>query len=241
VGHGWVRRWFDPTWYRYLHHRHKGLSFVVVAALAAALLWAGISAAGGVGTGGDPAGGAATYVAKEEIVTHAVTVRERGKVVVKRVPVVKTTYGKQQTFVQTQTISAPGQPTRTVVRSLVQYRPVYRRRIVTVNGNPITVDRPVTNTRILTDTQSFTVTAERTTTMEHGVTIVRTEPANTVTVVKTARGDTDTVTVVKTVRADADTVTRTTTVTNTETETTTIPVTVTNVATVTVTVPRPKP
>jgi hypothetical protein len=228
MGHGWVRRWFDPAWYRYLHDRHQSLSLIAFLAVAAALLGAGLSAAGRVGGGGPPAGDGATYVARREILTRAVTVRERGKVVVKRRPFVRTTYAKQVTLLQTQTISAPGQPTRTVVRALVQYRPVYRRRIVTLDGKVTTVDRPVTNTRMLTDTQRLTVTAEQTTTVEHGVTVVRTEQGGTVTLVRTVPGD-------------PDTVTRTATVTNTERETITVPVTVTDVITETVTVPKPKP
>jgi hypothetical protein len=143
-------------------------------------------------------------------------------VVVKRVAVVKRIYARPVTVQETRTIQTPSGP-RVVTRYVVRYKPVYRRKVITLHGKAVTVNQVVTDTRMLTDTQLFTVTNERTVdltivqqvtndrtatvsqtvTNEHTTTL----PPVTETVVTTAPGDTVTVHETVTVTTPGETVT----------------------------------
>ena len=158
----------------------------------------------------------------ETTVEKVVTVREHGKTIVKRVPVVRriamTPRTVMETRFDTRVITTPG-GIRIVERRVVRTVPVIRRRVVTVNGKTRTTTetRLVQTTRIQTATQTQTtvVTNQNTTTLEH---------THTETNVRT---ETQPVTV-------KQTETQTNTVTVTQTQTQTLPAqTVTNILTVT--------
>ena len=217
-------KWFDPKWYRYLWHRRLGpdakiaIGVGVLSLLALGGYLAVNSFAGRASTSSD------TYVPL--MTTVQKRVREHGRVVIKRVPVVKRIYAKPVTVQETRTIQTPSGP-RVVTRNVVHYQPVYRRKVITVHGKTVTVNQVVTDTRMLTDTQLLTVTNEHTVgqtvvqqvTNEHTATVNQTVnqtvtnertttlPPETETVVTTAPGDTVTVHDTVTVTTPGETVT----------------------------------
>ena len=140
----------------------------------------------------------------ETTVEKVVTVRQHGKTVVKRVPVIRRITMTPQTVVQTlldtRVVTTPG-GVRVVERKVVQTVPVIRRRVVTVNGKTRTTTetRLVQTTRTQTQTQIQTavVTNQNTTTLEHTHTDTLTQ-TQTVTQTQT---QTALVTVVQTVTA----------------------------------------
>jgi hypothetical protein len=167
-----------------------------------------------------------SYVQLRTTVQKRVRVRVHGRVIVRRVSVVKRIYAKPVTLQETQTIRTPS-GTRVLTRDVVRYQPVYRRKVITVHGKTTTVDQVVTDTRMLTDTLLRTVTNEhtvgqtvvqqvtdahtatvnqtvnQTVTNEHTTTL----PAETQTVVRTAPGDTVTVHDTVTVTTPGETIT----------------------------------
>src|SRR6266516_6517183 len=217
-------KWLDRTWYRYLWYRRLSsdtklaLSVGVLSLLALGGYFAVNSLAGP----GPAISSSGPYVQLRTTVQQRVRVRDHGRVIVRRVSVVKRIYAKPVTVQETQTIRTPS-GTRVLTRNVVHYQPVYRRKVITVHGKTTTVDQVVTDTRMLTDTLLRTVTNEhtvgqtvvqqvtdahtatvnqtvnQTVTNEHTTTL----PAETQTVVRTAPGDTvtvrDTVTVHDTV------------------------------------------
>jgi hypothetical protein len=149
----------------------------------------------------------------ETTVDKVVTVRENGRIVVKRVPMVRRVSVRPQTAYQTlydtRVTTTPG-GVRVVEKNVVRLVPVISRHVVTVNGKT----RTTTETRLVettqTQTQTTVVTNQNTTTLEH------------------TRTETQPVTV-------KQTETQTATVTVTQTQTQTLPAqTVTAVVTVTV-------
>jgi hypothetical protein len=106
----------------------------------------------------------------ETTVERVVTVREEGKLVRKRVPVVKRVLvrapnGSQQTRYQTQLVTVGGE-TRVVRQPVVRYVRRVQDHLVTVNGRTSTISetRLVPTTTVRTRTQTAVVTAERTVT-----------------------------------------------------------------------------
>jgi hypothetical protein len=219
-------KWLDRNWYRYLWYRRLGsdakiaLGFGVLSLLAVGGYFAVNSLAG-------PAiRSSGTYVQLRTTVQKQVRVREHGRVIVRRVSVVKRIYAKPVTVQETRTIQTPS-GTRVLTRNVVHYQPVYRRKVITVHGKTTTVDQVVTDTRMLTDTLLRTITNEhtvgqtvvqqvtdaRTATVNQTVTNEHTTtlPAETQTVVRTAPGDTvtvhDTVTDTVTVTTPGETIT----------------------------------
>jgi hypothetical protein len=167
-----MRRWLDPGWYRYLAARYPdraAIAAIVVLGLLALGGYAAVTAAGGGGT--EPASTGA-FGPITTTVMRTVKAFEKGHVVVKRVPVVKTIAPRQVTVLATSTIKTPG-GTKIVTTS--RYR---------------TVRDVVTTKRVLTNTRFATVTNERTNTT------VQTETQTaTATVTRTATATPDTVTV----------------------------------------------
>ena len=85
------------------------------------------------------------YVPMTTTVHKLVRVLEHGRVVVKRVPVVKRILAKPVTVQETRTIQTPSGP-RVVTRNVVHYETVYRKKVITVHGKSVTVNQIVTNT-----------------------------------------------------------------------------------------------
>jgi hypothetical protein len=120
--------------------------------------------------------------------TRFVTVRQHGGTVVRRIPIARRIVAKPVTVEETRTVS--GQGTTVVTHSIVRYRPVYRRAVVTVHG------RTATEQRVATDTRQETVTNEHTSTVVETVTVVRTQTAPSQTVLVHQPPETVTVTTV---------------------------------------------
>lgn len=186
------RRWLDPEWYRYLGDRIGPQGVVLFWTVALGLLALGGYEAVRALT--PQATRASELVPLTTTVTKLVRVQERGRVVVKRVPVVRRVYAKPVTVQETRTIrTADG--TRVVRVPVVRYRPVYRRQVITVKGKPKTVAQIVTDTRMLTDTKLLTVTSERTSTVVQKQTqTVEQTASQTVTATRTVTAPPETIT-----------------------------------------------
>jgi hypothetical protein len=156
-----MRRWLDPRWYRHRWHRmsldlRAGIIVVTLAAL---------------GVGGFAAVTAihekpSTYAALLTTSQRTVHVREQGRMVVKRIPVVKRIYARPVTVEQTRTIKTIG-GTNIVTQRVVRYKPVYRPKVLTVR-NVVTVTQPTTVTQPVTVTgpgRTDTVTVTQTVTV----------------------------------------------------------------------------
>lgn len=121
-----------------------------------------------------------TYV---ETVQRMVTVREKGKVVRKLVPVVRRVkvLSKPETVLQTRTdfrtveLTTAG-TVHTVVRKVVRRVPVVRTHLVTVSGatRTVSVTRVRPTTAVETRTSSQTVTSQQTVTNTHSTTVTQT-------------------------------------------------------------------
>ncbi len=216
--------WRELGFWRWWWHNRVPTTARLVGALIAVIVFLGggflaadrlATASTGLSTG------AYTF---ETTVQKVVTVREHGKTIVKRVPVVRriamTPRTVMETRYDTRVITTPG-GVRIVERKVVRTVPVIRRRVVTVNGKTRTttetrlVQTTRTQTQTQTQTQTTVVTNQNTTTLEH---------THTETNVRT---ETQPVTV-------KQTETQTTTVTVTQTQTQTLPAqTVTSILTVT--------
>lgn len=175
----------------------------------------------------------------ETTVQRMVTVREKGKIVRKLVPVVKKVFVKRRTKfktttdVQTQVITRSG-GVRTVRTKLIVHVPVVSKQVVTVNGKTKTIvtTRLVPTTNI--ETQTSTLTRTQTQTQVQVQVQVQTQvqtqtQTSTVTTTKTV---TQPVTLTQPVTVTQPAVTTTRTVTTTQT----VPVTVTVTQTQTLTV-----
>jgi hypothetical protein len=171
-----------------------------------------------------------TYVV-QTTVTKVVRVKEHGRTIVKRVPVVvRRTVVKSRTafhtIVDTRVVTKPG-GVRYVVKKVTHYVPVVHKRVVHVNGKTTTVTetRLVPTVKTLTNvvTNLQTVTNQSTVVVNHTDTLVQSVTNNVTNFV------TDTTTT--TVTLPPNTVTQTDTVI----QTLTVPVTNTDTVTVTVT------
>lgn len=182
----------------------------------------------------------------ETTVNKLVTVREKGKLVTKTIPVVKRVVRVQshtQTQVERQTdlrystrvLTTPG-GVRVVRRVVTTRVPVVENHVVTVNGKTktVAVTSYVPTTRVETQTQTQTQTETR------QQTVTQPGASNTVTQTSTLNHTTtDVLTqVVTTTQTQTVTQTQTQTVVQTVTDTVTLPpVTVTDV--ITITLPSP--
>jgi len=217
-----MRRWLDPAWYRYLRYRLRpDRAFLLAIAGLAALFVGGVFAMQALG--GSSNSSTEAYVPVVKTVMRRVKVVEHGKTIYKRVPVVKRVYAKPVTVQETHTVQTPG-GVKVVTHPVVRYQPVYRQRVIRVNGKTVTVNQVVTNTKMLTDTQMQTVVNEHTNTVVQN----QTQTVNqTVTNVRTQTSPPDTVTVTGP--------THTETVVSTETVTQTAPLVTLPAVTITVT------
>ncbi len=205
--------WRDPKfWAWYWHNRTPlGAKLVLGAFAAAAFLGGGFLVADHLPRASANAADALTYESTSE---QSVTVREHGKTVIKRVPVVRRVVLRPQTAFETRydtrLVTTPGG---------VKLIPVVRRSVITVNGKTTTVTqtRLVPTTKV--ETQTNVVTNERTVVNQSTVTVSN---IRNVTVPVTVN-DTHTETVVETQPA----------------VTVTMPVTVTSILPVTITIPFP--
>src|SRR5262249_37268335 len=145
-------------------------------------------------------GGTYTFLTTVE---RSLTVREHGRALVRRVPVVQRVQARPQTIVETRVKRTPG---RIVTTRVVRYVPVVKTHLVTKAGRKQLVTRtvlvPTVSTQTQTMTRSQTVVDQITTTV---VTVVTTTVPVTVkqtateTVVSTQRLPPETVTVTRTV------------------------------------------
>jgi hypothetical protein len=214
VRENWRDLHFWAWWWR---NRVSTEAKVGTAALLAGVLVVGGYFASGSLTGADAAGSSSRSYVLQTTVTKVVTVKEHGKTVVRRVPVVirrsvvksKTAY---QTLVDTRYVTTPGR-VRYETRKVVRYVPVVKRKVVHVNGKTTTLTEtrlvPTVKTQTLTNvvTNQSTVVVNHTDTVVRPVTSVQTTtlPPQTVTQTQT---QTQTQTVVQTV---TETVTQTVT------------------------------
>ena len=191
IRENWRSPRFWPWWWR--NAAPFDVKAVVVLVLVGLLLVGGFFASGHL-TSAKAAGssGADSYIL-ETTVRKVVTVREHGKVVVKRVPVVvrrtvvraSTDY---QTVVNTQVVTTPG-GVRYVQKKVLRYVPVVHTSIVHVDGKtktltqtrlvPTTRTETQTLTNVVTNQQTITnqstVVVDHTATVERSVTSVETE------------------------------------------------------------------
>jgi hypothetical protein len=231
-----MRRWTDPAWYRYLRQQYPD------AALALFLVLLTFLGVGGFftyrSTAGDTAAEAESYVPLLTTGTKVVRVREHGKVVLRRVAVVRRIFAKPVTVMETQTIQTPS-GIKVVRRPVIHYQPVYRRKVIRLHGKAVTINQVVTDTRMLTDTQFLTTT--NVVTNEHTVVNTSTVVNERTSTVVNERTNTVDQTVTRLVTTVLTETSPGPTVTETNTRTETLPpVTVTGPGeTVTVTVTTP--
>jgi hypothetical protein len=156
-----MRRWLDPGWYRHLWSRMS--LDLRVGMIVAALVALGVGRfAATTAIHEEPS----TYGALLTTSQGTVHVREQGRIVVKRIPVVKRIYARPVTVEQTRTIKTIG-GTNIVTQRVVRYKPVYRPKVLTVR-NVVTVTQPTTVTQPLTVTgpgRTDTVTVTQTVTV----------------------------------------------------------------------------
>jgi hypothetical protein len=225
------QNWKEPGFWLWWWRTRVSSSTKHVAALALAafLLVGGYFASNWLAGASAANGGLNTYVV-QTTVTKIVTVRDHGKTIVKRVPVVirrtivrSKTATAYNTVVDTRVVTTRG-GTRYVVRKVTKLVPVVHQKVVTKNGKTTTVTQtqlvPTVKTQTQVVTNSQTVTNESTVVVNHTDTVIQpttnfvtdtttttiTLPPNTVTQVVT-----QTDTIVQTVTLPPDTVTVTVT------------------------------
>src|SRR5438105_4341678 len=198
---------------------------VTALALVLVLLVGGYFASGGL-TGASAANDASNAYVLQTTVTKIVTLKEHGKTVVKRIPVVirRTVVHSSTAFatvVDTRVVTTPG-GTKYVVRKVIHYVPVVHKRVVRVNGKTTTVTETrlvptvktqtltnvVTNVQTVTNQNTNTVVVNRTDTVTLPVTTVET---HTVTLPPVTVTQVNTETVVETITLPQDTTTITVT------------------------------
>jgi hypothetical protein len=207
----------------------RDIKFLVILVLIPILLVGGYFAASGL-TAAEASGGSSSYVL-ETTIQKIVTVREHGRVIVKRLPVVVRrtivkNHTSRETIVDTRVVTTPG-GVHYVTRKVLRYVPVVHKRVIRVKGKTTTITETRLVPTIKTQTQVLTnvVTNQQTVTnvVNHSETVV--QPVTTVvtkTETKTQTQPPDTVTVTKT-QTETETETRTVTETVTETQTVTEP------------------
>lgn len=237
------KHWRSTRYWRWLWHDQlptevKGLIGAVVIVLMLGGGWFAADRLSTASAGVTQSGGVLTF---ETTVQKVVTLREKGKIVRKLVPVVRKVFVKRRTAfktttdVQTSVVTVSG-GVRTVRTRVVVHVPVVSRKVVTVNGQTKTVitTRLVPTTNIETQTSTLTRTQTQTQTQVQVQVQTQTQTqTNNVTTTKTVV-TTQPVTVVQPVTTTR-TVTSIQTVTTTQTVPVTVTVTQTQTATVTVT------
>ena len=223
----WRTFGFWRWWWR--SHVPADAKYMAAVLLAAVLLIGGYFASGHLA--GASAARSDSYV-RETTISKIITVKEHGRTVVKRVPVVirKTIVHSSTawaTSVDTRIVTTPG-GLRYVTKKVVRYVPVVHKRTIRVNGKTKTITEtrlvPTVKTETAVVTNSQTVTNQSTVVVNKQSTV--TMPVTTV--------ETHTVTL------PPDTVTETDTQTETVTETDTVVTTVQlpgDTTTITVTLP----
>ena len=199
-----MRRWLDPGWYRYLASRYPDRSAVAAILVLGLLAFGGYAAVTAAGGGGEPASTGA-FDPITTTVMRTVKAYEKGHVVVKRIPVVKTIAPRSVTVLATSTIKTPG-GTKIVTTSRYRtVRNVVTTRRVLTNTRLATVTNQRTNTTVQTETQTATATVTRTATATPdtvtvaGPTVTATVTNHvTTTVTETSPAVTVTVTVTRT-------------------------------------------
>jgi hypothetical protein len=190
------------------------------AVLVAAVLVVGGYLASGHLAGAASAKGVDSFI-RETTISKVVTLKEHGRTVVKRVPlVVRRTVVHSSTAwatsVDTRVVTTPA-GVRYVTKKVVQYVPVVHKRSVLVNGKTKTVTEtrlvPTVKTETSVVTNQQTVTNESTVVVNKSSTV--TQPVTTV--------ETHTVTLPPDTVTQVETQTQTETVTQTQTVTTTVP------------------
>ncbi len=215
----WRELGFWRWWWR--ERLPLAAKIMLVAALGLVLLVGGYFVSGGL-TGASAANGQASSYILQTTITKVVTVKEHGRTVVKRIPVVvRRTFVRSSTafatVVDTRVVTTPG-GTKYVVRKVKQYVPVVHTKVDKLHGKTTTVTEtrlvPTIKTQALTNvvTNQQTVTNQNTVVVNNTTTNVVTKPVTTV---------------------ETHTVTNTETVTNTQTETDTVTQTQTVETTVT--------
>jgi hypothetical protein len=132
-----MRRWLDPVWYRHLWYRMSSdLRVGIIVVTLAALGVGGFAAVTAIHEN------SSTHVALLTTSQRTVHVRERGRIVVKRI------YERPVTVEQTRTIRTSG-GTEIVPQTVVRYKPLYRPKMLTVR-NVVTVTQPTTVTQPVT-------------------------------------------------------------------------------------------
>lgn len=240
------KHWRSTRYWRWVWQ--EGVAPEVKALIGAALIvlmlgggWFAASRLSTASAGVTQSGGVLTF---ERTVQKVVTVREKGRIVRKLVPVVRKVFVKRRTAFKTTTdvrtnVVTMNGGVRTVRTKVVVHVPVVSKKIVTVNGKTKTIvtTRLVPTTNIETQTSTLTRTQTQTQTQVQVQVQTQTQTqtqTNNVTTTKTVV-TTQPVTVTTTLP-----VTTTKTVTNTQTQTVTttqtVPVTVTTTVTQTATV-----
>jgi len=204
--------------------------YMAAVLLAGGLLVGGYFASGHL-SGANAARSANSYV-RETTISKIITVKEHGRTIVKRVPVVvrKTIVHSSTawaTSVDTRVVTAPG-GVRYVTRKVTRYVPVVKKRKILVNGKTKTVTETRLVPTVKTQTMTNVVTNQQTVTNQSTVVVNKsstvTQPVTTV--------ETHTVTL------PPETVTQTETQVQTETVTETVTTTVTEPGTtITITLP----
>ena len=231
--------WKEVDYWRWMWHRRvrseAKIGFGVVVLLL--LLGGGWFAADRLTTARASVSSTDAFVL-ETTVKKIVTVRERGKIVRKIVPVVKRVYLPRETAIALQTkyqkqlVTAPG-TVRVLRRLVTTYVPVVKKQLVKVNGKTRTVVRTqlVPTTRVETQIQTQTQIQTRAVTNLQTVTDQQTVTNNR----------TSTQTQTQTLPAQTVTQTQTQTLTVTQTQTQVVDHTTTEVVTQTTTVQVPGP
>jgi len=211
--------WRSPAFWRYWWREgiRRDIKLLVILVLIPILLVGGYFAASGL-TSAQASGGSSSYVL-ETTIQKVVTVREHGRVIVKRMPVVVRrtivkNHTSRETIVDTRVVTTPG-GVHYVTRKVLRYVPVVHKRVVTIKGKTTTITETRLVPTIKTQTQTLTNVVNHSETVVQPVTTVvvktqtetQTLPPNTVTVTKT---QTETQTETRTV---TETVTQTQTVT----------------------------
>jgi hypothetical protein len=220
------KHWREPAFWRWLWRNRIPVGAKLGLAVGAVVLFLGGGFFAADRLASANAGVSATDAFTfETTIQKLVTVREHGKTVVRRVPVVRRVFLRPQTAFETRydtrLITTPG-GIRTVRQKVVRYVPVVKRRTITVNGKTRTLTEtrlvPTTTERIQTQTQTSVVTNQQTVVNQNTVTVVKSQ-TDTAFVTVT---ETHTETAVETLTLPGDTVTVTQPVTVVETVTETV-------------------
>jgi hypothetical protein len=184
------RHWHEPAFWRWWWGNQAPHGAKVSLAGLALLGFLGVGFLAALGLSEADAGGSPPALTMQTTVSKLVTVRDHGRVVVRRVPVVRRVVYRPQTAVQTlfgtRVVTAAGRVITAPGRAVVQ------KRLVTVGGKTHTiiatqtVSRTRTQTQVQTETSVVTdqQTVVRTETLPVTVqqTVVQTLPPETVTV-----------------------------------------------------------